>query len=634
MHCLIATILYASTLGAPLYQFQVEYTPRLNQQIDMQLWKRVVAEPLYYGTEPLPIFLRAQTPKAKALLKSLGFKEHGQRWQPVNLSATALQTLLRSQTGLEMRLAPPHRPMLEFSQKDIQADQVHLAATLSHKHQGKGVLIGFVDTGIDLGHPTFMDDNMQSRVVAIWDQDSQNTTHRAPKGFGYGRLCNKKDIRQANCPLDDPIGHGTHVAGIAAGGAAYSGIAPKADIALVRSQAFTRVADAVAFLFELGDKRDQPVVVNVSVGGHYGPHDGKSPLENYLAQLVGPGKIIVAAAGNDGENRTHFKTHLSTQTQRLKFENMPWGRSDDIIVELWSETQTQIDIVVEVHVDNQVVAALPLSSTQSDFMHSRLRLNDTVVADMSYGLEFDASRKLAQRMLIINPAKAQRIPADASLVLRVSGSGHIDGWLSQKNYRYGQVSFAKSSGPGWISGDSNSSVTVPGTSPDIVTVGAYTTREVENDPAQLDTLASFSSRGPTFLPAFTGIKPDISAPGKTIASARSYNSNAPLVDGHPEISLMQGTSMAAPHITGVIALMLEADPDLTPKKVKKILQESARHDAYTGQTPNHHWGYGKVDALAAVTRAEEQASGCHAAPIGAWLVLIPLGLIRNRRRRA
>ncbi|MBJ80314.1 MAG: hypothetical protein CMH60_03260 [Myxococcales bacterium] len=632
MNWLIATILYTAALGSPLYQFQVDYTPRINRQMDLPLWRMAVAQPLQYGQSHVPLFLRATDPKAKKLLEELGFATNEEHWKPINISATTLQTLLRANVGVEMRLAPRHHPLLEFSQKDIAADQVHRAATLSHKHQGKGVLIGFIDTGIDLGHPAFLDANSRSRVVALWDQDKQDPKLKKPRNFGYGQLCKAKEIRRSQCTLDDPIGHGTHVAGIAAGSSEFSGIAPKADIAMVRSNEFTRVADAVAFLFQLADDRNQPVVVNISVGGHYGPHDGRSPLENYLSQLVGPGKIIVAAAGNDGEQQTHFKATLSAQEQRLKFNNVPWGKSEDIILELWSDGQTNVEMSVEMHVDNKVVAAQPLIASQSDFMTTRLRLKGNAVADISLGVEYDNARQLAQRMLILNPVKAHRIPPNAALVLRLKGSGNVDGWLSQKTYRHGHVSFAQTTEPGWISGDSNSSITVPGTSPDIITVGAYTTREKENEAGILNRLANFSSRGPTFDPAYTGVKPDVSAPGKTIASARSYNSNAPLLDGHPELSFMQGTSMAAPHITGVIALMLQADPDLDPQKIKKILKETSRQDSFTGQTPNHQWGHGKIDALAAVTRAEEQASGCNAAPLSAWLLLLPLGLWRQRRR--
>jgi len=139
-------------------------------------------------------------------------------------------------------------------------------------------------------------------VLAVWDQDGAGS---APLGFAYGHACDRERIVLGRCDLDDPIGHGTHVAGIAAGAHVLPGIAPEASIVMVRSRNFTRLADAVRFIFNTADVYDRPAVVNLSVGGHYGPHDGRTALEDYLENALGPGRLMVAAAGND-TNRAKF----------------------------------------------------------------------------------------------------------------------------------------------------------------------------------------------------------------------------------------------------------------------------------------------------------------------------------------
>jgi len=224
------------------------------------------------------------------------------------------------------------------------------------------------------------------------------------------------------------------------------------------------------------------------------------------------------------------------------------------------------------------------------------------------------------RTLMIDCSANQALREDVFLAVRLSGRGRIDAWLSPSNYRYGTPRFAKATLSGFISGDGRSSIAVPATAGRIIAVGAYTTRSSSSSTSPeslLGTLAPFSSMGPTLDKNKTGLKPDISAPGRTVVSARSIgmplNQNAT----DAEHVSMQGTSMSAPHVTGLVALMLEANRTLSPERARTLLQESARKDGNTGAVPNDAWGFGKVDAHAALALTEmsdiepdEKGFGC------------------------
>jgi subtilisin family serine protease len=179
---------------------------------------------------------------------------------------------------------------------------------------GAGVLVGLVDTGADLDHGDFQDASGNTRIVRVWDQTDADGP--APGPFGYGSEWNAAQIDADLARQIDDDGHGTHVLGIAAGdGSAtggstpahtYAGMAPKADLVVVRTTfADTDILDGVAYVMNTATALGKPVVVNLSLGSLYGPKDGTSPFETGIAALTGPGRIVVVAAGNDGNYPLH-----------------------------------------------------------------------------------------------------------------------------------------------------------------------------------------------------------------------------------------------------------------------------------------------------------------------------------------
>ena len=621
---MIANILALSSLvlqapGAPT-TVEMSRLPRLPGKADVAVWRTVAPDRLVYGRALYPVFVRVSEPGVAGVLETAGFKTKLGRWIPVDLRAGQLLWAL-SADGVELRSAPAHWPQLEVSSVEIGADQVHDGVGLESARRGKGVLVGIIDTGVDLTHPAFIDASGNSRVVAVWDQDA--AVGPGPKEFGYGHECKESDIVAGDCQVSDPVGHGTHVAGIAAGAGLVPGIAPEASIAVVRSDRFTRLADAVLYLCELADHLDMPLVVNMSVGGQYGPHDGKTPLEGYLRELVGPGRILVAAAGNDGGDRIHLGVELQAALVRVGLDDVPTAAPVETTLDFWSDPAASVSLALELWTDAGIVASVPLAASDTDLLDGTLEVGRARLFGVTFGADLDPDHGLVHRSLVLDATGGAALPARAWLAVAVSGQGRLDGWIAASDYSHGSPRFAKSRGTGSVSGDGDSSIVVPATAPDVITVGAYTVRtewQSEDDGRQclegavVGTLAPFSSRGPTTAPEYTGVKPDLVAPGSIIASARatSVGSGPMSVDAHRVV--MQGTSMSAPHVTGVIALMLEANPELDPAQARDELTRTARTDAGMGSLPNVTWGAGKIDAVAAVHTAEAEApTGCAAA---------------------
>lgn len=629
-----STVIWGITLAlTPPKLLELERLPRLAGKADLHLWREVTNGNIVYSQTKRPLFALPKDPAALEQLKALGIDTELGRWTPLFLTNSDLVHVMSSVDGLEIRRARAHAPLLDRSLPEMQIDQVHEGLHLELSRKGNGVLVGIVDTGIDIHHAAFRKPNGSTRIIAVWDQDAPN--QNSPEPFDYGYECKRRDIESGACTISDAIGHGTHVAGIAAG---LKGVAPEADIAVVRSDTFTRIADAVLYLTNLADKRDQSLAINLSVGGQYGAHNGKTPLELYLSDLVGKGKIIAAAAGNYGADRIHVGAELKAEWSRVELDSLPQHKDIETLIELWSPGGTVSELALELWRDNRALVRVPLRVQDSEFLVGELRLDNTLLGEVSCGVELDSDS--GKSVHSISYTSLNPLPDQVFVALALRGEGRVDGWLGHNDYRYGQARFGLARDSGWLSGDGEDSITVPATAKKIIAVGAYNTRSSwisdEGEAHQLSplpefgALALFSSMG---APRAEWVKPDLSAPGSLIASARSslLPPGPNFVNGDDIV--MQGTSMAAPHVTGVLALMLEAFPSLTPARARKFLQWTARHDEYTGTVPNTEWGYGKVDAMAAVQMAEQEAPGCSALGTPSLVFLALFWRLTKRRKR-
>ncbi|GIH97136.1 S8 family serine peptidase [Planobispora siamensis] len=500
----------------------------------------------------------------------------------------------------------PLFPELNVSRCDVRAEMFIDGET--GPIRGKKTIIAIIDSGIDYTHPSFRHADGSSRVLYLWDQAAPT----APGGaVPYGVEYVKADLDKAlidGDPLqvvphkDDETGHGTHVAGIAAGdesgfGGDYSGIAPEADLVVVAlagdpGGSLGRSAQLVeAVDYAVRRAEGHPVAVNISQGMNGGGHCGETLVERALDDLARrPGVAIVKSAGNERRWDVHAGGVIGQgETVSLDVLVRPGNRQDDII-EIWFPGRDRLDVGV----------VPPSGSASATAAPGQRRLFTT---DRGNLVTIDSEEDSAgtgdtSTTVILTAGDAAELEAGRwRLVLYGDAvhEGRYDAWI-ERAPRTGPGAAEQSRfAPG--SADPSRTVSIPGTARRVITVASYMIRPSGAfDPASLGGLSDFSSAGPT---RFGDRKPDLAAPGEIITSARCWNSaRLPQPDG--DHTLMAGTSMAAPHVCGAAALILSQRPELTGEQVGQILARSARRDGPSAAAPDDAWGAGKLDAAAAV----------------------------------
>ncbi|MEZ4653545.1 MAG: S8 family serine peptidase [Candidatus Eisenbacteria bacterium] len=520
-----------------------------------------------------------------------------------------------------LRIQTASDPSLDVSVPDIRADLVQQgtgAPPVYAGFAGAGVVVGIVDTGIDLEHDDFLLPG-GSRVAYLWDQTVISVN--PPSQFGYGREWTQVEIDAGSATEIDDQGHGTHVASTAAGNGAatgngepayqFVGVAPEATIVFVKTDFFTSsIVDAVDYIFQKADDLGMPAVVNLSLGHQFGPHDGTEESDLAVDSLVGPGHLVVAAAGNDQESAIHAETSVAhTQTQSLTFVVQPYTRwpgsgNDYLLIDGYYTDGEVVELTLHTPNGDVVGPVSPGQSVQTSTMDGWVLLENDVTDPATVDRNF---------YLQIWDQTSINAPAEGTWTLEIENvtsipTGHsadVDAWLF--NHTFGDAH-----APYFAQGMTAAKlVSSPATADSAIAVAAYTTRNkwksvdgnnyMYNPLPTLGDIAAFSSNGPRRDGV---IKPDLAAPGAGIGAALS--SDYPiadawiLADGRHFIN--QGTSMASPHVTGLVALMLEAYGPLSCREMLDHLAQTARIDGFTGAVPNEVWGAGKIDALAAISQ--------------------------------
>jgi subtilisin family serine protease len=457
---------------------------------------------------------------------------------------------------------------------------------------GRGVIIGIVDSGIDPKHTAF-----SRRVFRVWDQEIPGPGVREGR---YGAELTGQ-LRQVS---RDFVGHGTHVAGIAAGkDAVYSGVAPGARLVIVKTDMNDgHIADAIAYVFRLADEQRCPVVINLSLGGHVDAHDGSDPLSQRINDLSGPGHIVCCAAGNEGDYQMHARATV-TQGQDVEVE----FRLSDKVARFWLNGRFGGDDAIAVALRSPGGHTTPFFGPgEGDFSWDSLMgegVSTILVPDVP---EDNGDRRFWIDVLVPKSVAVATANQPWRLLLRNNSNlnAQVDVWSGvQRNDRQpdqpNDFVFASH-------GSDDVKVGSPGTAADAITVASYTTRVEWKDihghqippQATLHDISSFSSEGPLRNGAQ---KPDVAAPGAWIVSALSADS--PFLydpDDHHATDqyhvALPGTSMATPFITGLVALLLEHNPQLDPAGVKQALRAISFIPGQPAGTFDPKWGYGLIDA--------------------------------------
>lgn len=446
---------------------------------------------------------------------------------------------------------------------------------------GKGVVIGIVDSGIDAKHPAFA-----GRILRIWDQ---NLPGPGVEEGNYGAEFTGEQLTVSQ----DTNGHGTHVAGIAAGAdETYAGVAPEAELVIVNSDLQdAHIADAVRYIFRVARELERPVVVNLSLGGHADAHDGSDSLSRIIDAETGPGRIVCCAAGNEGNDNIHGQASVAAKKNRNMRFNVPYNQVGILWLNGWYAGDSQLEIALR---------------SPNGFVTPFQK----IVTDGNPTQEYQLPDS---RVEIVTPAP-DKANGDHNFFVQVRGNGPspVMGGIWQLRVR--NTTATNTRLDVWTL-DNQSSVFFtgksaqdcmkigsPGAASSAITVAAYTTKvqytdidgQVRDMGMELDTMSEFSSEGPLRNDAQ---KPDVTAPGAMIVSALSANAEMDRsMMLNSKFVVMAGTSMATPFVTGLVALLLQRDPNLDPAAVKELLRKNSSIPTKPQGTFDSKWGFGVINA--------------------------------------
>lgn len=446
---------------------------------------------------------------------------------------------------------------------------------------GEGVLISIIDSGIEYTHPDFLNDDGTSRILYMWDQTAQGTP---PQGFTGGAEYNNEQINSALLS-DDPlsvvpeidfIGHGTAVAGVAAGNGRASGgnnvgTAPKASLLIVKIgekgypsfARSTEIMRAIKYSFDKALELNMPLVINISYGTNDGPHNGKSLFEVYIDSMAEKWKTsIVVASGNEGSAGHHYSGKIfSGETQYVEWFYS--GKNNSFYAAVWKN-----------FVDTfKVELILPSGQSTGEIVYfDRLRTyrigNTKIVINYGQPKFYNTFQEIFFQVSAVSgqiPIGIYKIKIQAEDIV----DGAYDVYLPTVEEVGSETAFTNP--------DPNSTLTIPSTAQNVITVGGY------NSP--MGTISDFSGRGYTINVVYT--KPDLAAPSVDVLSAS--------VGGG--YSVFSGTSIAAPFVAGAAALLMQwgivrgNDPFLYAERLKAYLKRGARRSRLI-EYPNNQWGYG------------------------------------------
>ncbi|MEI3321084.1 MAG: S8 family peptidase [Eubacterium sp.] len=437
---------------------------------------------------------------------------------------------------------------------------------------GEGVIVGIADSGIDFTHEAFRNQDGTTRILNLWDQTND-------------RVYNAEEINEAlksENPYEsvnsvDYSGHGTHVAGIAAGNFAENkndnlGIATKSSLVIVKmalagERSFprtTQLMEAVDYMIKVAESYKMPLAMNLSFGNSYGSHDGASLLSTYLDSMADGRRVsICVGAGNEGDSAGHAggyvfePTDVEVQVSRFQkaFSIQLWKNfSDEFRVQIIAPSGFIID-VTEIYnrahkyetdeTNVYVFYGTPKPYTQYQEIYFELIPVSNYVKSGIWTI------RLTPENIV---------------------TGRYDMWLPEGGIINENTSFLRP--------DPDITLTVPSTSSKVISVGAYNSSN--------DVMASFSGRG--FTRETNQVKPDIVAPGVNISSASNTGG----------VSVRTGTSMATPFVCGSAALMMEwgivrgNDPFLYGQKLKSYLIKGSRKLPGFTRWPNEQAGWGAL----------------------------------------
>lgn len=536
-------------------------------------------------------------------------------------------------------------PDCNNTRSDTRTDSVQAGLGLPQPFDGEGVLVGITDWGFDYRHPNINSEE-ERRICRAWDHYKRSGP--APEGFDYGtEFVGYDQIYEA---VGDTFGlygygsHGTHVAGIIGGRGnrpagnannSYIGQAPKVQY-LLGSWLLDEAAwlDQVAWMSHVAKEEGKRLVINSSWGMYtFSNLDGTSLLSQAIDHYADSGIVFVTSAGNNGDCRFHLQhTFGNDDTLRTIPE---WGDVGEALI-FWGTPGKPFKVSIRL-TGNLTADTIwtPWFSTDSNISFQEHRFvnaeGDTIRLDvMTEGSNMNSQRP----HILINLDKIPRyrpliyVVSDSTSTVDLWNVGNVRNHAGNTGYNFSGNQLLHATG-----GDSRYQVSEPGCAHKTITVAAHQADAKSDTAYTTGEITYFSSNGPAHGDYQ---KPEISAPGWQVTSSinsrdesnyvtvTSVNSNGTRY----RWASMSGTSMSSPAVTGIVALMLQANPTISVDQIRNIIFTTARNDDKTGallanDSASYTWGWGKIDAMRCVAAAYDLNSIDQAIALQPKLMVYP-----------
>ncbi len=453
---------------------------------------------------------------------------------------------------------------------DVKAESCFYPLTTGREAlTGEGVLIAVLDSGIDLRNEEFQKGDGTTRVVYLWDQ-------QAGQEYGEEEINALLNAEAPLMPGADVTGHGTAVAGIAAG--SRSGLARSAGLLIVKlgteqGDGFpmtTQIMRGLDGVIRKALELERPLVINLSFGNTYGPHDGSGLLARYLDTVSGIGRTVVCVGtGNEGDTGGHVNARVSDRSivQLSVAEYEP-----NLSIQMWQNYVDEMEFTIYSPAGERI----PLPSQIGDGKYEVITGNTRLLVYFGMPTPYSVKKEIYIEMLPVNRGFINGGVWEIEIVGRNVVSGNLEMYLPSQESRGQNTVFLQPT--------PEETLTIPSTAQMVISVAGYN--------SVYNSYAPFSGRGYVAPDSalVTYSKPDIAAPAVDIPAPSIYGGMASFT----------GTSFATPIVSGAAALLMEQgivrgeDIYLYGEKLKAVLQRRARRQGDINFYPNEQNGWGAL----------------------------------------